>query len=184
MKSPQARDWSALQDCCAYSPRAHKLAQLLTEVVSAGDLCKRHVDSVFTGQAGLSVMDFLHRMCKYGKAPPEAVICCGLLVYRLLSHVSWSLDSHNAHRVIAAAFLLAEKTSSDEISGVTHHTKLSGIPAKELIILERALLTQVNWEICISAEEYSQFCSLLDAFEPRPKNFSVMQHRSRRKGRA
>lgn len=184
MRSPQPRDWSALQNCCAFSPRAYKLAQLLTEVVSAGDLCKRHVDCVFTGQAGLSVMDFMHRMCKYAKAPPEAVICCGLLVYRLLSHVSWSLDSYNAHRVIAAAFLVAEKTSSDKISGFTHHAKVFGIPTKELIILERALLTQVNWEICISPEEYSQFCCLLDAFEPRPKKFSERQHRSGRKARA
>eukprot|EP00756_Hemistasia_phaeocysticola_P061410 Hpha_TRINITY_DN4892_c0_g1::TRINITY_DN4892_c0_g1_i1::g.20303::m.20303 len=164
--APQPRDWSTLAGCKAYSPLVPKMAQLLSEVSSAGDLTQ-HVESVFSGKASLSVMDFLHRMCKYAQTPPEALICTGLLVYRLLGRVDWNLDSQNSHRIIAAAFLVAEKTSNERFRGMSHHSKMFGIPKKELVILERALLTEVNWDVHVSSEEYAKFKRLLEVFQPR-----------------
>lgn len=116
----------------------------------------------------ISITTYLLHLVKNMGTPPAALILMMVYVERFLQSLSnamtnsgskypYLLTSSNAHRIILTALLLAHKYSMDVAYPFSLLSKVVGVSASELKILEYEFLFFVKYELYISQDLYSKY---------------------------
>ena len=162
-----------MQTTQSYHPVLVDLAEKLEEVVSSNDdraavnepgsatTASSAADwgtpyiynPVFEGQwaAGISINDFLVRLCKYGGSSPGTFVAMAVHVDRLCRKMR--LTSLNVHRLLLGAFVCAAKASDDRRVCMTHYGNIAGISLEDVNSIEREYLKVIEWDLYVREEE-------------------------------
>eukprot|EP01059_Diplonema_ambulator_P001458 TRINITY_DN1122_c0_g1_i2.p1 TRINITY_DN1122_c0_g1~~TRINITY_DN1122_c0_g1_i2.p1 ORF type:complete len:215 (+),score=41.10 TRINITY_DN1122_c0_g1_i2:53-646(+) len=83
-----------------------------------------------------------------------------ILIKRLFAAAPTILTPMTAHRIVLCAYLIAMKATTDRVLSNKLVSRYGGVALTNLNTMERHFLAIINWEVCISAEEYSALDSV------------------------
>lgn len=107
----------------------------------------------------VSVNQYIGRFIKYTPCSREVLVTAVAYVDRFiaLNSVGIQLSSLNAHRLFAAAFVVASKFASDLYYSNKFYAKVAGIGLSELNSLEAIFLTEVQYTLNIDPVTYAAY---------------------------
>jgi len=152
-----------------------RLGKAMEAIAKAGDAgvadSKGKDRSSFTCKSGslptISLRSYLKRMLKYIdngnvstsfahlSAGMKALVSSIVFVDRVAADTGMIVNSFNIHRLIAAGMLVALKINEDAVVDMALFAALAGVQAKEMAMLEIALLEKLDWHTFISEAEFS-----------------------------
>eukprot|EP00754_Rhynchopus_humris_P005275 Rhum_TRINITY_DN12648_c0_g1::Rhum_TRINITY_DN12648_c0_g1_i1::g.53540::m.53540 len=162
------RSWDEVRSNASFHPLLPAIAETLAAVCSANDAltCTAAaaadagagtavVIPAFEAMwpAGVSVQDFLIRLCKYAGCSPGIFALAAVHVDRVSQRIR--LTSCNVHRIFLAAFVCAAKFADDRRVAMQHYASIAGVSRDSAHDLEAAFLTFVDWRLCATPEEVS-----------------------------
>lgn len=134
------------------------LERLMRPVASA-DLLLSGGNLIFQCRTppAISLRDYAIRLVKYGSISYEGlIIAVGLIKRLLLSSSPVSFTPLTAHRVAAAASLLATKFWDDNHLTNRNFARVAGITGTELTELEGKLLASLHFDIWVRGDEWRE----------------------------
>eukprot|EP01064_Diplonema_japonicum_P013875 TRINITY_DN2140_c0_g1_i1.p1 TRINITY_DN2140_c0_g1~~TRINITY_DN2140_c0_g1_i1.p1 ORF type:complete len:151 (+),score=31.80 TRINITY_DN2140_c0_g1_i1:56-508(+) len=108
----------------------------------------------------IAVVDLIKRWVKYSKGPKEAVVLAAILINRAIEG-GLVIRSLSVHRVLLSALVVSTKFQADQVYSNSYYAKIGGVSHPELNRLEATFLTNVDWAVFVSGEEYTQTVSAL-----------------------
>ena len=163
------RSWDEVRSNASFHPLLPAIAETLACVCSANDAlacaAAAAVDADIDATpvvipafeamwpAGVSVQDFLIRLCKYAGCSPSIFALAAVHVDRVSRRIR--LTSCNVHRIFLAAFVCAAKFADDRRVAMQHYASIAGVSRDGAHALEAAFLTFVDWRLCATADEVS-----------------------------
>ena len=97
----------------------------------------------------IDVVSYADRLAFYTRCSPDAICVATSLVLRLHFHFP-SLVCHNsAHRILAAAFVVAAKFEDDTVQTNHHFALCAGVEIDEMNRLEICLLSRLSFAVFV-----------------------------------
>ena len=101
----------------------------------------------------------------------NVIVCALIYVDRLSCKNNFFLTKNNSfkcvkinnYRLIITAFLVSEKVMQDQPTPMKYFTKFSRISAPEIKELEAEFLKLINYDLCISEEEFYRYLKNLQS---------------------
>ena len=109
---------------------------------------------------------YLQRIYKYVKCSPICYIVALIYIDRAIQRNQYFfLTKFNAHRsfsvysfrLIMASLILAIKFCDDTFFSNIFYSKVAGVSCREMNSLEAELLKMIDYELCVSSEEYKRY---------------------------
>ena len=151
----------------------YSIAHIFQTKINEGDLLQRrskNPKTYFCAKVAptIGIKQYLLHLIKHLGTPPATLILTMIYVERLLQSLTralsasgskntYLLTSHNAHRIVMTAMLLAHKYSIDVAYPFSLLSKLVGVSPSELKILESEFLVFVKFELYVSQDLYSKY---------------------------
>ena len=92
----------------------------------------------------ISLFDYLIRLEKYYDCSDSIIIVMLIYIDRLDVSAKIFINKYSAHRIVIAAYNLANKYMEDEHYSNEYYAKVAGIPVDELNMLEIEILKKLN----------------------------------------
>eukprot|EP01059_Diplonema_ambulator_P001460 TRINITY_DN1122_c0_g1_i4.p1 TRINITY_DN1122_c0_g1~~TRINITY_DN1122_c0_g1_i4.p1 ORF type:complete len:219 (+),score=44.51 TRINITY_DN1122_c0_g1_i4:52-657(+) len=152
-----------------------KQREMLTvEMISKSvmGMASRNIDVVYKqGEVGAEfsslvlpeegLFDYMSRpLFKKLRDSPAIWKAAFILIKRLFAAAPTILTPMTAHRIVLCAYLIAMKATTDRVLSNKLVSRYGGVALTNLNTMERHFLAIINWEVCISAEEYSALDSV------------------------
>lgn len=140
------------------------IATILKQIISeqkevSGNKRKSHFNAVSV--PSISIEDYLTRICTYANPEVPTMICALIYIDRLCSHDTIFLSKYNIHRILFTSIFLSLKYNEDEIYTLDYYAKIAGVSKRELSKLEAEFLSIINFNLCVSEEEYTKYYNYL-----------------------
>lgn len=102
----------------------------------------------------ISVQRYIQRIVKYAPFPAEVLLTVLVYIDRLAArHSGFIINSFNIHRVLISTIVLSIKFHCDQLYTNKHYSKVGGITARELMLLEFDMLALLGYRIVVTNEE-------------------------------
>jgi hypothetical protein len=105
----------------------------------------------------ISLFDYLIRLEKYYDCSDSIIIAMLIYIDRLDFRAKIYINKNSAHRIVIAAYNLANKYMEDEHFSNEYYAKVAGLSLDELNMLEREMLKHLNYELHIDAALYESY---------------------------
>jgi hypothetical protein len=118
---------------------------------------KIYLNSNFTIRFPYSISfdKYVERFMKFAFVDNEYLI--GIYIYfQRLKKLNYFFTEDNIHKLFAAFAIIFSKTFSDEFLCMSTYSRISGIPRKDLFLLELDVLFILEWNIMIEKEEFTK----------------------------
>eukprot|EP01062_Namystynia_karyoxenos_P003182 TRINITY_DN11121_c0_g1_i1.p2 TRINITY_DN11121_c0_g1~~TRINITY_DN11121_c0_g1_i1.p2 ORF type:complete len:189 (+),score=58.42 TRINITY_DN11121_c0_g1_i1:78-569(+) len=137
----------------SYHPAAPALAHVLE---SFNRPAANHTKSGFDARkkCPVSATGYFARLIKHARASPSCFVTMFVLLDRFSTVLP--LDELNLHRAMAAALVIAVKLSDDDYFANSFYAHVCGVPARELLELERLFLSTIDWDLAMSPEDHGR----------------------------
>lgn len=143
-----------------YSSIANILKQVISEQKQVkGNKRKSHFNAVSV--PSISIEDYLTRICTYASPEVPTMICALIYIDRLCSHDTIFLSKYNVHRILFTSIFLSLKYNEDEIYTFNYYAQIAGVSKRELSKLEAEFLSILNFNLCVSEDEYTKYYNYL-----------------------
>ena len=148
------------------SRKANIIAKLLTDICEEGKtnseanllLIKPFISKKIPS---ITINDYIDRLLKYSKVSEEIFILVLIYIDLLNRKYKINLNYNNIHKLILASFVVTVKFHEDEHYSLKYYAKLGGISLKEIINLEYAFLTLLDFRLYISEELFQKYNNYL-----------------------
>lgn len=110
----------------------------------------------------ISPTNYLARIATYGGSSPACLVL-GLFFIDRIAYMDdrFFLTSHNVHRLLVTAILIASKYLEDRQISLRHFANVGGIAAPELIHQENDMLRRLSYRLGISVDEFNIYLRCL-----------------------
>lgn len=118
----------------------------------------------------IAIDKYLARLSKRFQCSDASFIAALVVVDRLLEHDEGRipLTNQNVHRVFLAALVVSVKYHEDLVYNNCHYAKAGGVHLREVNRLEHAVVTTLNFDLRVTAEQYAVYKAQLEALhQPR-----------------
>lgn len=106
----------------------------------------------------VQVKSYLARLFSYFRCSDACLITSLIYVDRLLRrHEDFCLTTLSIHRILAVSMLLSAKFNDDTYYSNDYYAKVCGMSLKELNVLEGQFLGFVDWNLCVTSDEYDKY---------------------------
>ena len=102
----------------------------------------------------ISIIDYIHRIHKYGKCSPECFIIALIYIERFQQKTQTALTYFNAYRLILIAVMVAAKFRDDVYFSNGYYGNIGGIPRDEVNALEVLFLSTIEWGLWVEPRVY------------------------------
>ena len=147
-------------------PLLKEIANTLSSIISKNKESKtsKKENSPFSNGhiPKISLFDYLLRIKKYSEIENSTIIISLIYIDRICKRNQIILTKYNIHRILFTAILISVKYNEDIIYDNSFYSKVAGVPAEELISLEKAFLKMIGFELFISDEIYKKYCDYLN----------------------
>lgn len=108
----------------------------------------------FSSLPPMSIHDYLDRLASHAALTPAMLLSTVYYMDRLSAqYPGFSMSSLTAHRFLVAAATVAAKCSlSDRWCTTEHYARVGGISPAELCLLQRELLSRLQWRVVASQQ--------------------------------
>ncbi|THH07822.1 hypothetical protein EW145_g3123 [Phellinidium pouzarii] len=98
----------------------------------------------------INVLDYLRRIVKYANVERTCLLITLHYIDQICARLThFTLSSLTCHRFIIAAVVVASKALCDAFCTNSHYAKVGGIRVGELNMLERELLSAMDWRLTV-----------------------------------
>eukprot|EP01062_Namystynia_karyoxenos_P080488 TRINITY_DN8688_c0_g1_i1.p1 TRINITY_DN8688_c0_g1~~TRINITY_DN8688_c0_g1_i1.p1 ORF type:complete len:306 (+),score=122.04 TRINITY_DN8688_c0_g1_i1:129-1046(+) len=103
----------------------------------------------------ISIAAYMARIEKYAGCSKECYVMGLMLIDRLIQrNPSVHLSSHNVHRLVVIAVMVAAKMRDDIYYSNKFYSGVAGVSVKEINYLEAEFLSHIDWNLHISHDDY------------------------------
>eukprot|EP01064_Diplonema_japonicum_P030349 TRINITY_DN5155_c0_g3_i3.p2 TRINITY_DN5155_c0_g3~~TRINITY_DN5155_c0_g3_i3.p2 ORF type:complete len:177 (+),score=26.62 TRINITY_DN5155_c0_g3_i3:84-614(+) len=146
---------------CKYIP---VISQLLASLSKRGDVVAKQKglsESVYDGakMPSIALEDYLNRWVRYSFCSKETFVLAVVYIDRLSHATNVVITSLNVHRLVLTSLVLAAKARDDIYYSNKYYASIGGITTKEMNRLEAQWLTDIDWHVFISPEQYVMYTS-------------------------
>eukprot|EP01064_Diplonema_japonicum_P012111 TRINITY_DN1957_c2_g4_i1.p1 TRINITY_DN1957_c2_g4~~TRINITY_DN1957_c2_g4_i1.p1 ORF type:complete len:193 (+),score=31.19 TRINITY_DN1957_c2_g4_i1:28-579(+) len=174
MHIPNRKTWSEVQNSLSY----HETLPIIAEIVSGiaqsgshrgvhGGVCHHPVGHVFEcppSGPGVSLQDYLIRLCKYGMCSSNTFVTMVVLIDRIATKAHLPITERNIHKLLLATFLISVKLTEDQCYSNAYYAGVGGMSTSALNSLEKCALQLLNWDLFIAESEYNNYLQNFEAF--------------------
>lgn len=150
----------------------NELSQLLSSILSrtvkyAPSYTQRWKTCFFMDKCpSISIEDYLNRLVKYARLSETELIGILIIIDRYLTHPNQrrthqSLNSLNAHTLIGAAMVLAQKNFSDTSYSMSYYAEVTAISKAHLVSLEKNLFSAIDRHLFTTANDFLHYKQIL-----------------------
>ena len=118
----------------------------------------------------ITIFEYLLRIKKYSKIENSTIIISLIYIDRICKKNQITLSKYNIHKLLFTANLISAKYNEDIIYDNSFYSKIAGVPAGELMNLEKSFLKMIDFELFISEEIYKKYYDYLNYYEKHPCN--------------
>lgn len=112
----------------------------------------------------ISIADYIKRIRKYFMCSNECFVLALVFIDRICQkHPYITMCSLTAHRLVMTAVLIAAKLHDDVYYSNKYYARVGGLSLEETNGLEAAMLDLLDWNISVSAEEYTHYHGLVSS---------------------
>eukprot|EP00826_Nyctotherus_ovalis_P036212 TRINITY_DN3195_c0_g1_i5.p1 TRINITY_DN3195_c0_g1~~TRINITY_DN3195_c0_g1_i5.p1 ORF type:complete len:184 (-),score=26.41 TRINITY_DN3195_c0_g1_i5:35-586(-) len=124
--------------------------------------CSTRAKSKFTSSVlpKISLHSYLQRIFTVGRLSQEAITIASIYIRRFWRLKKYRVTSLEMHRLVAASCTVAAKFLQDEHYYNSFYAKVVGLKLHELNRLEKELLTEIDYELFVTQEEYEEHKNL------------------------
>ena len=105
----------------------------------------------------ISMCAYLDRWVGLSGANEAELACTAYVVDRFVARTGIKITPHNRHRVLLSALLVVQKVSRDTPLSATTYAAIGGVAPMELRRLEAAFLSDCDWRVIVSAENFDRY---------------------------
>eukprot|EP01062_Namystynia_karyoxenos_P024044 TRINITY_DN1932_c0_g1_i3.p1 TRINITY_DN1932_c0_g1~~TRINITY_DN1932_c0_g1_i3.p1 ORF type:complete len:192 (+),score=45.08 TRINITY_DN1932_c0_g1_i3:67-576(+) len=159
--------WTKVAHCVSFHAATPAVAALVKSICDSADsgsapTAANPLLAVFDGaeSASGSIMRYMLRLTKYGGVAPSTFVTLFILLDRFAEAAP--LHRRNAHRVVAAAFVVATMLSDDRAFAHGHYARVCEVPETEIRALFTAFIRVIDYRLDVPAQLYAKVeCQLL-----------------------
>jgi hypothetical protein len=101
----------------------------------------------------ITLVGYVQRLVIYFNLEAPILVCSIIYIERMKS-CEFLIADRSLHRLVAATMICAYKMNSDRPVNSICMSKVTGLPAKELVRLEQAVLDVLKWRMMITPFQY------------------------------
>ena len=145
------------------------IANILSDILETNKQKKntpKKKDSAFYSAAvpKISLYDYIKRIQKYTFIENNTMILSLIYIDRICLIDNFELDYCNIHKVIFAAILIAIKFNEDKVYSNNYFSKVAGVSLKELNLMEKEILTLLEFKLYVDDTIFKQYEKYLQSF--------------------
>ncbi|KAH8911202.1 hypothetical protein BR93DRAFT_873565 [Coniochaeta sp. PMI_546] len=127
------------------------VSDLITETMAINDISRSREAGMTLFHSfsvpSISIHDYLVRLTRHAALAPGLLLSTVYYMDRLSAlYPSFIMGSLTAHRFLIAAATVAAKSLSDHCYSTAHYALIGGVSSAELRLLQRELLSRVQWQ--------------------------------------
>ncbi|ORX79703.1 hypothetical protein K493DRAFT_321007 [Basidiobolus meristosporus CBS 931.73] len=140
------------------------VADMVTNLWSFRDAPQSRTQSPQAQSRRMEMIEFVQRLLIFTDAPSTVVFVGLNYLYRLRTSGIFTEDPAcgSEYRVLVVALLVASKYIEDQSYSNQSWSEVSGFDAEEVNLMEREFLTELDWNLWISPEEYEGWIEGID----------------------
>eukprot|EP00826_Nyctotherus_ovalis_P065802 TRINITY_DN9687_c0_g10_i1.p1 TRINITY_DN9687_c0_g10~~TRINITY_DN9687_c0_g10_i1.p1 ORF type:complete len:188 (-),score=17.65 TRINITY_DN9687_c0_g10_i1:150-713(-) len=154
MRSSSVQGWE--QVACILDQVMKKLRRI--DVPAENDECSLSLYFESTEIPDISVLEYLARFRTYTECSDSCFILAFIYIDRVLKrNPPFELSARKIHRLVLAAILVAIKYLDDSYAKSEDYAFLGGVSTEEVNFLEVALISLLQFELCVHPEVYYRY---------------------------
>ena len=136
-----------------------KIAAILNTLCTENDTNELLLDSPFfkNETINISLFDYLIRLEKYFNCSNTIIIAMLIYIDRIYDTYNIYINKYSAHRIVVAAYSIANKYIEDDQYSNKYYAKIAGITLCEFNLLEEEILKKLNYELHIDESLYENY---------------------------
>jgi len=152
-----------------------KKAQIINNICKVFDsnkcfYSKRNVDKMQISNVApfyseiipsILIKEYIIRIVQYAHASSSMLIVSMILLQRFCNIKDYIINVYAVHRLFLVSFLISVKLYEDSFKNNAYYAHIGGIPLKEINDLELCFLGAINFDLCITTEEYEKMFNQL-----------------------
>eukprot|EP01062_Namystynia_karyoxenos_P025415 TRINITY_DN199_c0_g2_i1.p2 TRINITY_DN199_c0_g2~~TRINITY_DN199_c0_g2_i1.p2 ORF type:complete len:336 (+),score=112.45 TRINITY_DN199_c0_g2_i1:98-1009(+) len=167
---PSSRTFSEVQQLPAYHAALPAIAERYHGLCvqndrSSVDIPEEYTVFYGTEPPGMSVNDFLVRLCKYGHCSPQTLVVMVIFLERFLERTGCVVTSRSVHRLMLGAFIVAAKLRDDVYYTNVYYSSIGGLSPQKVNVMEHKMLFGISWDIACSNQEFKEVVAAITAKE-------------------
>lgn len=106
----------------------------------------------------ITLIDYINRIIKYLDCNIVCYIYSLIYIDKIIfKNINLCLTKYNTYKIFIVSLICSCKFIDDDIPDNKYYSKLSGIELKELNLLERIFLSQINYNLVIDDDLYNKY---------------------------
>lgn len=160
-KSPQALEFDL-----SFEALVPIVSQMLIQIVARNDAqpvvpCALTVFHALKVPS-IGILQYLERIVKYASCSPECLVLALVYLDRIVEqNPQIAISSLNVHRLLITAVMSAAKYHDDVFYNNAFYSKIGGIPAHEMNVLELEFMFLIRFSLHVPSDVFAQYARWL-----------------------
>ena len=107
--------------------------------------------------SSVNILNFMLRIKRYSKCSDACFLVAMVYLDRIVNNGGFVLSTHNVHRVLLTAIMVAAKFHEDHFYNNALFAKLGDLTLSEMNCLEIELLQQLRFSLVVTSELYNKY---------------------------
>jgi hypothetical protein len=127
--------------------------------------------------SSVNILNFMLRIKRYSKCSDACFLVAMVYLDRIVNNGGFVLSTHNVHRVLLTAIMVAAKFHEDHFYNNALFAKLGDLTLSEMNCLEIELLQQLRFSLVVTSELYNKYYYQLCCYRERARSLShALEH--------
>lgn len=120
---------------------------------------------------GITLTEYLGRWVTYAHSDASIIVFATCYMDRMMAFRKIKLTPHNVHRILLSALIIAAKLRDDTPYANQHYAEVGGVSHGEINRLECAFLSDLQWDLCVTKDQYQATLESLCPTTARERKF-------------